>query len=110
MSRFNLKTSATALALIVTQAAGAYAADGGRAWGTIGVPGQTFLNSVQMHQSSGAVALQDAQGREGPFKNVTSCGSCTNITITGDNNSINGNTITNHNFGDVTSKGWFYGW
>jgi hypothetical protein len=97
----------------ITWAQAAQAGDAGHAWGTISNPGAALLNSASTH-------LQDAQGAEfvaqGPigtgtgsngFPAVTSCGTCTTITIQGNNNSISGTSITSTNQGTVTSNGAF---
>jgi hypothetical protein len=88
--------------------ANAQAADAAVAWGTMGTPGQQFVNSALLHQAGGTIAQQVEAGRDGgPFKSVTACGTCTTITITGNNNSVFGNSITSTNFGTVSSTGIF---
>jgi hypothetical protein len=97
------------LAALLGSAAIAQAADAGRAWGTVGVPGQAFLNSALFHQAEGQNALNAEFGRNqgGPFRSVTACGTCVHITITGNQNSVNGNSITQSNFGAVSATGIF---
>ena len=88
----------------------AQAADAGRAWGTVGNPGQAFLNSALTQQAEGANALAAEFGRNngGPFRNVTACGTCTTISIQGNQNTVSGNSITSTNFGAVSSTGNFF--
>jgi hypothetical protein len=102
------------ITLAVTAAAGsligvgAQAADAARAWGTIGSPGQQFLNSDLGHSAAGTSAQQIAAGQTGgPFHSVTACGTCVTFSITGNQNSINGNSITQTNTGSVTNTGTF---
>lgn len=96
-------------ALVATAEAG----DAGHAWGTISNPGQALLNSAAAHQQQGITAgivdrgAGGAQTTTGGFPAVTSCGTCTTITIQGNNNSISGTSITSSNQGVVTSNGYF---
>jgi hypothetical protein len=87
----------------------AQAADAGRAWGTVGQPGQAFLNSAltQSAESNNAAAAEFGRNAGGPLRNVTSCGTCVTISITGNQNSVSGNSITSTNFGTVSSTGIF---
>jgi len=91
----------------------AKAADAAHAWGTISNPGGELLNSVEAHEQGGASAQIVSQGPPsaattvGGFPAVTSCGTCTTITIQGNENSISGTSITSSNTGVVTSNGFF---
>jgi hypothetical protein len=99
-----------AVAALIGSIGAAYAADAGRAWGTVGNPGQAFLNSALTQQAEGQNALAAEFGRNngGPFRNVTACGTCTTITIQGNQNTVSGNSITSTNFGAVSSTGNFF--
>jgi hypothetical protein len=92
----------------------ARAADAAHAWGTISSPGAELLNSAAMHQEGAESAQIGSLGAGGGggtlstgFPAVTSCGTCTTITIQGDNNSISGTSIQSTNQGTVTSNGFF---
>ncbi len=92
----------------------AIGADAGHAWGTISSPGIVLLNSAQTHEQGALSAQLEAAGKPaggsingGGFPAVTSCGTCTTITIQGNNNSISGTSITSTNSGTVTSNGQF---
>jgi hypothetical protein len=70
------------------------------------------LNSAEAHEQGGLSAQIVSQGpgggiNSGGFPAVTSCGTCTTITIQGNNNSISGTSITSTNSGSVTSNGNF---
>jgi hypothetical protein len=109
MRKVALLLAAAVIAVAALGGAGrARAADAAQAWGTVSTPGQQFVNSALLHQSSGTIAQQVEAGRDSsPFKSVTSCGTCTTITITGNNNSVSGNSITSTNSGTVSSTGIF---
>ena len=108
--------SAVVPALITTAVtlAPAWAADAAHAWGTVGVPGQVLLNSAATHLQESEAAQIVSQGSGagvtttgGGFPAVTSCGTCTTITIQGNQDSISGNSISSLNQGTVTSNGFF---
>jgi len=92
---------------------GARATDAAHAWGTVSVPGQVLLDSAETHFEEGQAAQTLSQGpnfgNTSGFPAVTSCGTCTTITIQGNNDSINGNSISSTNSGTVTSNGTFSG-
>jgi hypothetical protein len=108
---------AAIVAAAVSFAAAAQAADAAHAWGTISNPGAELLNSAATHEeegqnaeivaagSNGSAAFASGAGGSAAFPNVTSCGTCTTITIQGDQNSISGTSITSTNQGTVTSNG-----
>jgi len=97
-------------AIAIAFCTSAKAGDAGHAWGTISNPGIALLNSAETHEQGGLAAQFVAQGpggstTAGGFPAVTSCGTCTTITIQGNNNSISGTSITSTNQGTVTSNG-----
>lgn len=104
---------AAILAVAIAFGAPAIAGDAGHAWGTISNPGIALLNSAETHEQGSVSAQIEAQGRPsaattgGGFPAVTSCGTCTTITIQGNQNSISGTSITSTNEGTVTSNGQF---
>jgi hypothetical protein len=108
-----LAIAAALCAAAIVSGVPARAADAAHAWGTISNPGSELLNSAQMHEEGGASAQIVAQGppaagtTAGGFPAVTSCGTCTTITIQGNENSISGTSITSSNTGVVTSNGFF---
>lgn len=116
MASLRLAISAAMVAAAVLITGAAQAGDAGRAWGTIKDPGTEFAASAAAHAQSAQTAIVDAQGRptatssstNGGFPAVTSCGTCTTITIQGNNNSVTGNSITSTNDGIVTSNGNFF--
>jgi opacity protein-like surface antigen len=98
-------------------AGAAQAADAAHAWGTISNPGAELLNSATMHAEEGQNAEIVAAGANGSgvfgssaattaseFPAATSCGTCTTITIQGDQNTISGTSITSTNSGTVTTN------
>ena len=114
----NMKIWKSAIAAAVCAAAivwgaPAKAADAAHAWGTVSNPGGALLNSAQAHEDGGVSAQIVSQGPPaagtiaGGFPAVTSCGTCTTITIQGNQNSISGTSITSSNTGVVTSNGFF---
>jgi hypothetical protein len=117
MLTLKLALQATIVAAAVAFAATAQAADAGHAWGTISNPGEVLLNSAATHEEESETAQVVQQGANGSaafaaggtsssgFPAVTSCGTCTTITIQGDQNSISGTSITSQNMGVVTSEG-----
>jgi len=105
---------AAIIAIGVTALSGvARAADAAHAWGTVSTPGEVLLNSATTHLEEGNAAQTLSQGptfgTTSGFPAVTSCGTCTTITIQGNNDSISGNSITSTNSGTVTSNGYFSG-
>ena len=110
MPKSKITVCVVVAAALMGMAGIAQAADAGRAWGTVGAPGQAFLNSALMQQAEGANALNVEFGRNngGPFRNVTACGTCTTISIQGNQNTVSGNSITSTNFGAVSSTGNFF--
>jgi hypothetical protein len=113
MTAQNFSMRAAAVAIALAWAGTALAGDAGHAWGTMKDPGADLLNSAAMHQAGNNGAEIVAQGpigtgsTNGGFPAVTSCGTCTTITIQGNNNSISGTSITSTNQGTVTSNGAF---
>jgi hypothetical protein len=113
MSKLQLALYAAALTLAAALNAPAQAADAAHAWGTINNPGEVLLNSAATHLQGSETAQVISQGSgsgvttTGGFPAVTSCGTCTTITIQGDQNSISGTSITSSNQGVVTSNGFF---
>ena len=101
-----------AVALAAALSATAQAADAAHAWGTISNPGAELLNSASTHEEESQTAQIGALGAgsggsSSGFPAVTSCGTCTTITIQGNQNSISGTSITSSNQGVVTSNGAF---
>jgi hypothetical protein len=107
--RFTLQVAIVAAATALASAA--QAADAAHAWGTVSNPGAELLNSAQIHEEGAASAQIVSQGSGfgsgSGFPAVTSCGTCTTISIQGNNDTINGNTISSTNSGTVTSNGFF---
>lgn len=81
------------------------------AWGTTGSGGSSgqALNSALLHKTEGENAQVQTIGRDvtSMYRSVTSCGNCVYNQITGDSNSINGNTISGSNTGPTTATGTF---
>ena len=80
------------------------------AWGTKGASSaQGALYSAQLHKAEGDNAQVETIGRDvvNMYRNITSCGVCVYNTITGDSNSITGNTIDGSNTGAITATGRF---
>ena len=81
------------------------------AWGTQGSGGATgqALYSAQLHKTEGENAQIQTIGKDvtSMYRSVTSCGYCVYNQITGDANSINGNTISGTNTGQTTATGTF---
>ena len=108
------KTSTVLAALAVllgTSAAPALAGPATSAWGTMGSGGSSAqaLNSALLHKTEGDNAQIQTIGKDvtSMYRSVTSCGNCVYNTITGDSNSINGNTIDGKNTGSITASGTF---
>lgn len=101
-----------ALALTLgTGSAPAFAGPATSAWGTMGQGGSAgqSLNSALLHKTEGENAQIQTIGRDvtSMYRSVTSCGYCVYNQITGDSNSINGNTISGSNTGQTTATGTF---
>jgi hypothetical protein len=81
------------------------------AWGTMGSGGSSAqaLNSALLHKTEGENAQIQTIGKDvtSMYRSVTSCGYCVYNQITGDSNSINGNTISGSNSGTNTATGTF---
>ena len=109
MAKLRLLLQVTVITAVTTLAATAQAADAAHAWGTVSNPGAELLNSAQTHEEGAASAqiVSQGPGSGSGFPAVTSCGTCTTITIEGNNDSINDNHITSTNTGTVTSNGYF---
>jgi hypothetical protein len=113
MSKLRLALFGAALVASAALAATAHATDAAHAWGTVSNPGEILLNSAATHNQEGQAAQVISQGSgsgvttTGGFPAVTSCGTCTTITIQGNQDSISGNTISSTNSGTVTSNGFF---
>jgi hypothetical protein len=117
MLTLKLALQVTIVAAAVAFAATAQAADAGHAWGTISNPGEVLLNSAATHEEESETAQVVQEGSNGGaafgsggtsasgFPAVTSCGTCTTITIQGNQNSISGTSISSENLGVVTSEG-----
>ena len=91
----------------------AFAGESAAAWGTLGYNGGSAraLASAQLHQVEGTNAQQETIGKSVTtmYRSISSCGYCVYNQITGDQNSINGNTISGTNSGTVTATGTFGG-
>jgi len=89
----------------------AQAGQSASAWGTLGNGGgrATAISSAQLHQLEDANAQAATIGNSVTtmYRSITSCGYCVYNQITGNDNSINGNTISGSNSGTVTSNGTF---
>jgi hypothetical protein len=111
---FVSKTASTFAALVLalgTSSAPALAGPANVVWGTGGSAGSSgpALYSAQLHKTEGENAQIQTIGKDvtSMYRSVTSCGYCVYNQITGDSNSINGNTISGTNTGTVTSTGTF---
>lgn len=110
-----LTKTASALAAIAlmigTTASPAIAGPATSAWGTMGAGGSSgqALNSALLHKTEGENAQIQTIGKDvtSMYRSVTSCGYCVYNQITGDSNSINGNTISGSNSGQTTATGTF---
>ncbi len=104
------------IAVALTVAAGmmAQSAQAGQstsAWATMGSNGGhgAAIASAQLHQLEDANAQAATIGNSVTtmYRSISSCGYCVYNQITGNSNSINGNTISGSNSGTVTSNGTF---
>ncbi|MEO0033372.1 MAG: hypothetical protein RIS94_3130 [Pseudomonadota bacterium] len=105
-------SAALALALGFSAATPASAGESSSAWGTMGNPGASrSLASAQLHNTEGSNAQTATIGNAVTtmYRSISSCGNCVYNQITGDQNSINGNTISSTNTGKTTSTGTFGG-
>lgn len=86
----------------------AHAGQSSAAWATIGGSNKAIV-SAQLHQleSANAQAATIGNSVTTMYRSITSCGYCVYNQITGNENSINGNTISGSNSGTVTSNGSF---
>ena len=105
--------AASAALVIAGFATPALAGESAAAWGTLGYNGGSSraLASAQLHQTEAANAQVETVGKSVTtmYRSISSCGYCVYNQITGDQNSINGNTITGSNSGKTTSTGTFTG-
>jgi hypothetical protein len=107
------KTTAAlaAIGMFFAAATPASAGESAAAWGTMGYNGGAAhaLASAQLHQVEGQNAQTATIGNAVTtmYRSISSCGNCVYNQITGDNNSINGNTITGNNSGKTSSTGTF---
>jgi len=87
----------------------AFAADSVRAWGSSSNTNMQLQASSSYHQVGGQTAQIVNSGGETriTYKTVTTCGVCTYNTNTGNNNTIDGNSVTSTNSGSVTSTATF---
>lgn len=111
---FKSKTVSASAALVLALGAAstpAFAGPATNAWGTQGSAGASTqaIYSAQLHKAEGDNAQIQTIGKDvtSMYRSVTSCGYCVYNQITGDSNSINGNTISGSNSGTVTSTGSF---
>ena len=104
-------TAITAMAFAIGSCASpALAGQSSAAWGTLASGGtSTGVASATLHRLEGQNAQATTIGNQitSMYKSITSCGYCVYNQITGDSNSINGNTITGSNSGTVTANGTF---
>jgi hypothetical protein len=112
MSKIKTAAAIAAIALMLgTAPAPALAGPASVAWGTIGSGGSSAqaLNSAVLHKTEGENAQIQTIGKDvtSMYRSVTSCGYCVYNQITGNSNSINGNTISGSNTGQITSTGNF---
>lgn len=101
-----------AIALMLgTAQAPALAGPATSAWGTMGTGGSSAqaLNSALLHKTEGENAQVQTIGKDvtSMYRSVTSCGYCVYNQINGDSNSINGNTISGTNSGQISATGSF---
>ncbi len=102
----------SALALLISNVAGpAAASDTTQAWGTMGGAGAVSRaqSSSNLHRLEGENAQLVSIGNNvsSMYRTVTSCGYCVYNQITGNSNSIDGNTINGTNTGTTTSTANF---
>lgn len=89
----------------VVSISSAFAADSVRAWGSSSNTNMQLQASSSYHQIGGQAAQIVSSGGDtrAMYKSVTTCGVCTYNTNTGNNNTIDGNSVTSTNSGSVTS-------
>lgn len=112
MSKIKTAAALAAIALVLGSApAPVLAGPATNAWGTMGSGGSSAqaLNSALLHKTEGENAQIQTIGKDvtSMYRSVTSCGYCVYNQITGDSNSINGNTISGSNSGTNTATGTF---
>lgn len=110
----NKAISALVLAGALCLSTAAQAGNASVIWGTGGPSADPGLRSANLHFMSGQIAEQVARSRSWN-QSITSCGVCIYYQITGNYNSISGNSTTSSNFGDVQSDGqfdndYYFGW
>ena len=108
----NIRKITIALMMAAGVSAGpAQAGQSSSAWATLGSGGGhgTAIASAQLHQleATNAQAATIGNSVTTMYRSITSCGYCVYNQITGNDNSINGNTISGSNSGTVTSNGTF---
>ncbi len=104
------KAITAAAFLIGSSATPALAGQSAAAWGTLSSGGSSSgVASATLHRLEGQNAQDVTIGNQvtSMYKSISSCGYCVYNQITGDSNSINGNTISGSNSGTVTSNGTF---
>ena len=84
------------------------AGEAASAWGTVSTNTRALV-SATLHKTEGdnAQIASVGNGVSTMYRSISSCGYCVYNQITGNQNSINGNTITGSNSGQVTSTGNF---
>ena len=99
---------ASIAALLAAASTPAVAGESSSAWGTMGYTSRAQV-SANLHKTEGDNAQIATIGREvtSMYRSISSCGYCVYNQITGDSNSINGNSITGSNSGRVSSTGTF---
>lgn len=73
--------------------------------GGSGGPTQTQLSSSIANNETATANAADGRAGSGGSTAFTACGYCVFITITGDANSINGNSFNGSNSGSITNNG-----
>ncbi len=99
-------------ALLACAANGALAGNASVAWGTGGTSADPMLRSASLHALEDQIAESVAKAKTWN-QSITACGICTYYNVTGDNNTISGNSITASNSGSISANGSFnnsYDW
>ncbi len=110
MSKYTALVAVLSGALIFSSSIPAVADSSSRAWGTGGAGTQgRGVASATMHQleSQTARVVQAGSDSINMNRSVQSCGVCTYYQITGDQNSIAGNSAFGTNAGSITANGTF---
>ena len=102
----------SALVFLMSNVTGsAFASDTTQAWGTMSSSGANSRSqsSAALHRSEGENAQLVTIGNNvtSMYRTVTSCGFCVYNQITGNSNSIDGNTLNGTNSGTTTSTAEF---